>query len=70
MKNIYAHTDPTPSSRYPAFISINVNAEGAMIVSVRTEDAQTPSEIALTHEQVKELIRRLIDWAYPVGVGE
>lgn len=66
MNNVFAYT--APGCNYPEYISLNVDEQGNLTVTVRPEPAgdgvcpQTVS-IKLTPEQVKILARQLFSFA-------
>ena len=54
MKNIFAYTE-TIYNTYPAYISLNIDIDGKIKLSVRSAETMEVSSITLTAEQLKEL---------------
>lgn len=51
MKNISAHTETT-GAMYPGYINISEDADGSMVVTVRTAGAQSASFVRLSKEEL------------------
>lgn len=56
-RNIFAYTPP--GAALPPYISVN-ERNGEIVVTVRSQGAESPSEIKLPRDQAKELYRALL----------
>lgn len=60
MRNLYAFTEAPGGRVYPAYVSLNAQADGTVTLSVRTSGTPDSSQITLTAEQQLHLGQSLI----------
>lgn len=56
MKNFHAYTEVNYApANYPGYVSLNKKDDGTIVLSVRSRNAQVPSEIEMSPEALEQL---------------